>query len=169
MLVLVSQVLAKKDVSLDVFWKWLKTQLFELRSGGHSTSWTQSRKRSVRVIWYLFGMAPQGVVHLQNASFWRAHKFELASLGILVQCQLWSCRQTSVPWIWCEWLLVASVTWWREVWWKHWLGTSAYVKRDLFNVITYYVKSSQNRARWAFVFIKHIHFFFFFFYERSFR
>ncbi len=74
----------------------------------------QSRKRSVRVIWYLFGMAPQGVVHLQNASFWRAHKFELASLGILVQCQLWSCRQTSVPWIWCERLLVASVTWWRE-------------------------------------------------------
>ncbi len=96
------------------FWKWLKTQLFELRSGGHSTSWAQSRKRSVRVIWYLFGMAPQGVVHLQNASFWRAHKFELASLGILVQCQLWSCRQTSVPWIWCERLLVASVTWWRE-------------------------------------------------------
>ncbi len=32
---------------------------------------------------------------------------------------------------------------------------------DLFNVITYYVKSSQNRARWAFVFIKHIQFFFF--------
>ncbi len=85
-------------MSLDVFWKWLNTQLFELRSGGHSTSWAQSRKRSVRVIWYLFGMAPQGVVHLQNASFWRAHKFELASLGILVQCQLWSCRQTSVPW-----------------------------------------------------------------------
>ncbi len=65
--------------------------------------------RSVRVIWYLFGMAPQDVVHLQNASFWRAHKFELASLGILVQCQLWSCRQTSAPWIWCERLLVASV------------------------------------------------------------
>ncbi len=53
-------------MSLDVFWKWLKTQLLELRSGGHSTSWTQSRKRSVRVIWYLFGMASQGVVHLQN-------------------------------------------------------------------------------------------------------
>ncbi len=83
-------------MSLDVFWKWLKTQLFELRSGGHSTSWAQSRKRSVRVIWYLFGMAPQGVVHLQNASFWKAHKFELASLGILVQRQLWSCRQTAV-------------------------------------------------------------------------
>ncbi len=32
---------------------------------------------------------------------------------------------------------------------------------DLFNVITYYVKSSQNRARRAFVFIKHILFFFF--------
>ncbi len=24
-------------------------------------------------------------LHLQNANFWRAHKFELASLGILVQ------------------------------------------------------------------------------------
>ncbi len=34
---------------------------------------------------------------LEGASFWKAHKFELASLGILVQCQLWSCRQTSVP------------------------------------------------------------------------
>ncbi len=50
----------------------------------------------------------------RTQAFWRAHKFELASLGILVQCQLWSCRQTSVPWIWCERLLVASVTWWRE-------------------------------------------------------
>ncbi len=97
MLVLVNQVLDEKDVSLDVFENGLKDSLFELRSGGHSTSWAQSRKRSVRVIWYLFGMAPQGVVHLQNASFWRAHKFELASLGILVQRQLWSCRQTSVP------------------------------------------------------------------------
>ncbi len=29
-------------------------------------------------------MAPQGVVHLQNASFWRAHKSELEILGILV-------------------------------------------------------------------------------------
>ncbi len=73
---------------LVVFFKWLKTQLFELRSGGHSTSWAQSRKMSVRVIWYLFGMAPQGVVHLQNASFWSLNKFALVSLGILVQRQL---------------------------------------------------------------------------------
>ncbi len=59
-------------------------------------------------------MAPQGVVHLQNASFWRAYKFVLASLGILVQCQLLSCRHTSIPWIWYERLQVASVTWGRE-------------------------------------------------------
>ncbi len=34
---------------------------------------------------------------LAERKLWRAHKFELASLGILVKCQLWSCRQTSVP------------------------------------------------------------------------
>ncbi len=50
----------------------------------------------MRVILRLFGMAPRGVVHLQNASFWRAHRSELASLGILVQCQWLSCRQASV-------------------------------------------------------------------------
>ncbi len=65
MLVLVGQVLAKK-IYLVVFWKWLKIQLFELRWGGHSTSWAQSRKRSVRVIWYLFGMAPQVMLYKAN-------------------------------------------------------------------------------------------------------
>ncbi len=35
----------------------------------------------------------------------------------------------------------------------------AYIKRNLFKVVMYYVKrTSQNRARRAFVFIKHIHF-----------
>uniref|UniRef100_A0A672N7A4 SZT2 subunit of KICSTOR complex n=1 Tax=Sinocyclocheilus grahami TaxID=75366 RepID=A0A672N7A4_SINGR len=43
------------------------------------------QKRSVRVILCLFGMAPRGGVHLQSASFWRAHKSELASLGILIK------------------------------------------------------------------------------------
>ncbi len=52
MLVLVSQVLAKKDVSLDVFWKWLKTHLLELRSGGHSTICvTQRRVLNKRDSW----------------------------------------------------------------------------------------------------------------------
>ncbi len=47
---------------------------------------------------------------------------------------------------------------WRRRW------DEAYVKRDRFNVITYYVKrASQNRARWEFVFIQHIQFFFFLF------
>ncbi len=33
---------------------------------------------------------------------------------------------------------------------KHWLGTSAYIKRDLFNVIiTYYVKSGMRIAEQA--------------------
>ncbi len=32
---------------------------------------------------------------------------------------------------------------------KHWLGTSAYVKRDLFNVVTYYVKSGTHIAEQA--------------------
>ncbi len=27
---------------------------------------------------------------------------------------------------------------------KHWLGTSAYAKHDLFNIITYYVKSGTH-------------------------
>ncbi len=54
-------------------------------------------QEKVREMGYLFGMAPQGIVHLQNASFWRVHKFALASLGILVQRQLLSCRHTSVP------------------------------------------------------------------------
>uniref|UniRef100_A0A8C2HKS3 RNA/RNP complex-1-interacting phosphatase n=1 Tax=Cyprinus carpio TaxID=7962 RepID=A0A8C2HKS3_CYPCA len=69
----------------------------KLRLGGHSTSWAQSRTRSVRVILNLFGMAPQGVVHLQSANFWRAHKIELMSLGMLAPCQWSSCRQASVP------------------------------------------------------------------------
>ncbi len=35
--------------------------------------------------------APQGVVHLLNASFRRVHKCALVSLGVLVQRQLLSC------------------------------------------------------------------------------
>ncbi len=114
MLVVIGQVMAKK-MWLEVFWKRLQIQLLGLRSG-RSTSWEQSRKRSMRVILCLFVMAPRGVVHLQNTSFWRARRSELASLGILVQCQWLSCRQASVPWIWCERLLVASASWWSVTW-----------------------------------------------------
>ncbi len=46
---------------------------------------------------------------------------------------------------------------------KHWLGTSAYIKCDLLNVITYYVKSGKCIAEQASicVFIKHIDFIFY--------
>ncbi len=47
---------------------------------------------------------------------------------------------------WCQ-----TIWTWRRRW------DGAYVNCDLINIITYYVKSaSQNRARRAFVFIKHI-------------
>ncbi len=83
MLVLVSQGAGEKDVSLDVFWKWLRLSCSNwdrevIPPAGHSPG-----KGPWEWFGTLFGMAPQDVVHLQNASFWRAHKFELASLGIL--------------------------------------------------------------------------------------
>ncbi len=70
-------------MSLDVFGKWLKTQLFELRSGGHSTSWgTVHEKVSESDLVPLWDGTTRRR-SLQNASFWRAHNFELESLGIL--------------------------------------------------------------------------------------
>ncbi len=40
-----------------------------------------------------------------------AHKSEVMNLGKGVQRQRWFCRQTLMPWILCEQLLVASANW----------------------------------------------------------
>ncbi len=84
-------------MSLDVFLKWPKDSAVRIEIGRsfHQLGTVQEKVRESDLVPLWDGTT--SVVHLQNASFWRAHKFELASLGILVQCQLWSCRQTSVP------------------------------------------------------------------------
>ncbi len=51
---------------------------------------------------------------------------------------------------------------------KHWLGTSAYVKRDLFNVIAYYVKSGMHIVEQASVY-KAYTFIFIFLNDRLYR
>ncbi len=78
MLVLVSQVLAKRCV-FRCFLKMAKDSAVRIEIGRsfHQLGTVQVKVRESDLVplW----MAPQDVVHLQNASFWRAHKFELAS------------------------------------------------------------------------------------------
>ncbi len=84
-------------MSLDVFLKMAKDSAVRIEIGRsfHQLGTVQEKVRESDLVPLWDGTTRRR--YLQNASFWRAHKFELASLGILVQCQLWSCRQTSVP------------------------------------------------------------------------
>ncbi len=104
-----------RDVFLAVSWRWLRTQLLGLSWAGHSTRRNISFKR----LWKWFCASLGWTIKrrsLAESKLLEAHKSEVMNLGKGVQSQRWFCRQTLMPWILCEQLLVASANWWTEVW-----------------------------------------------------